>query len=199
MYKIIKFLFKPLYVFFAFLIPHFFNRLHLKLFKVEFGRNVIINGNLFIRNNGSLTLGNNVKINSNISSNPAGGPYKSALVVGKNATLQIGNNVGISGTTIVAQSSVIIEDNVMLGSGVCVFDADFHSIDYENRIKKPDTTTQTKPVKICMGAFVGARSIILKGVTIGEKSVVGAGSVVTKSIPPGEIWAGNPAKFIKKI
>ena len=43
------------------------------------------------------------------------------------------------------------------------------------------------------------RSIILKGVTIGENSVVGAGSVVTKDIPSGEVWAGNPAKFIRKI
>lgn len=47
--------------------------------------------------------------------------------------------------------------------------------------------------------FIGARCIILKGVTIGENSIVGAGSVVTKSIPANEIWAGNPAKFIRKI
>lgn len=46
--------------------------------------------------------------------------------------------------------------------------------------------------------FIGARCIILKGVTIGSKSIIGAGSVVTKNIPEGEIWAGNPAKFIKK-
>ena len=57
----------------------------------------------------------------------------------------------------------------------------------------------TSPVIIKDGAFIGAHSIILKGVIIGEKSIVGAGSVVTKSIPDGEIWAGNPAKFIRKI
>ena len=48
-------------------------------------------------------------------------------------------------------------------------------------------------------AFIGAHSLILKGVTIGKYSVVGAGSVVTKSIPDGEIWAGNPAHFIRKL
>jgi len=48
------------------------------------------------------------------------------------------------------------------------------------------------------GAFVGASSIILKGVTIGKHSIVAAGSVVSKSIPAGEIWGGNPAKFIRK-
>lgn len=55
------------------------------------------------------------------------------------------------------------------------------------------------PVVIKNGVFIGANSIILKGVTIGEKAIVGAGSVVTRSIPDGEIWAGNPAKFIRKI
>ena len=55
------------------------------------------------------------------------------------------------------------------------------------------------PVVIEDNVFIGARCIILKGVTIGENSVVGAGSVVTKSIPANEIWAGNPAKFIRKI
>lgn len=57
----------------------------------------------------------------------------------------------------------------------------------------------TSPVVIKDGVFIGAHCIILKGVTIGEKSIIGAGSVVTKSIPDGEIWAGNPAKFIRRI
>ena len=58
---------------------------------------------------------------------------------------------------------------------------------------------KAKPVIIKDGAFIGTDCIILKGVTIGEKSVIGAGSVVTKSVPDGEIWAGNPAKFIRKV
>ncbi|MCD7824200.1 MAG: hypothetical protein LUG86_09355 [Oscillospiraceae bacterium] len=57
----------------------------------------------------------------------------------------------------------------------------------------------TRPVAVGNGAFIGAHTIILKGVTVGEKSIVGAGSVVTKSIPDGEIWAGNPAHFIRKV
>ena len=58
---------------------------------------------------------------------------------------------------------------------------------------------QCAPVVIGGNVFIGARCIILKGVTIGENSIIGAGSVVTKSIPANEIWAGNPAKFIRKI
>lgn len=87
----------------------------------------------------------------------------------------------------------------MIGGNCKIYDTDFHSIDYTNRMKKPDPTVKCEPVHIKQGAFIGACAVILKGVTIGEKSVVGAGSVVTKSIPDGEIWAGNPAKFIRKI
>lgn len=56
-----------------------------------------------------------------------------------------------------------------------------------------------KPVVIGDDCFIGAGTMILKGVTIGARSVIGAGAVVTKSIPSDEVWAGNPAKLIKKL
>ena len=56
-----------------------------------------------------------------------------------------------------------------------------------------------KPVIIENSVFIGAQSIILKGVTIGKNSIIGAGSVVTKNVPANQIWAGNPARFIKNI
>ena len=64
--------------------------------------------------------------------------------------------------------------------------------------KKGGTWWSYGEVKICKDAFIGARSIICNAVTIGENSIIGAGSVVTKDIPANEIWAGNPARFIKK-
>ena len=57
----------------------------------------------------------------------------------------------------------------------------------------------TAPIVIGNDVFVGANSIILKGVTIGDRAIIGAGSIVTKDIPKDEVWAGNPAKFIRKI
>ena len=57
----------------------------------------------------------------------------------------------------------------------------------------------TAPVRIENDAFIGTRCIICKGVTIGEKSIIAAGSVVVKDVPAGEMWGGNPAKYIKKI
>lgn len=84
--------------------------------------------------------------------------------------------------------------------GTCVYDTDFHSLDPLIRASSDDTKHRVeKPVLIKSNAFIGAHSIILKGVTIGENSIIGAGSVVTKSVPDNQIWAGNPARFIREI
>jgi len=63
----------------------------------------------------------------------------------------------------------------------------------------PDTNVQSAPILLSKGCFIGANSTILKGVTVGEYSIIAAGSVLTKSVPANEIWGGNPAKFIKKV
>ena len=113
--------------------------------------------------------------------------------------IKIGNNVGISNSCLNAHILINIEDNVNIGGDCKIYDSDFHSIKYSNRINLPDKTYNSKQINIKSGAFIGAHSIILKGVTIGKRSVIGAGSVVTCDIPDNEIWAGNPIKFIKKI
>ncbi|MDD3320478.1 MAG: DapH/DapD/GlmU-related protein [Paludibacter sp.] len=107
----------------------------------------------------------------------------------------LGRNVGISGSTISSSTSITIGNNVLIGSGCVICDNDAHPIEVENRADH--TKTKAKPIIINDDVFIGARSIILKGVIIGEGSVIGAGSVVTKSIPPHSIAAGNPAVVIK--
>ena len=113
--------------------------------------------------------------------------------------LQIGNNVGINSTSIFCDESITIMDYVHIGGGCQIFDTNFHNMDYLGR-RDPllNPISRTSPVVIERDIFIGSRCIICKGVTIGARSIVAAGSVVVNNIPPDELWGGNPAKFIKK-
>ena len=111
--------------------------------------------------------------------------------------LAIGNNVGISGSTLCASKSIIIGNNVLIGSGCLITDSDSHPMDWKERINGGENKTSWSGIVIEDNVFIGARSIVLKGVTIGEGAVVGAGSVVTKDVPANTVVAGNPAKLIR--
>ena len=82
----------------------------------------------------------------------------------------------------------------MIASDVVITDSDWHGI-YD----RTDYVATPKPVKIHKNVWIGERSIILKGTQIGENSIIGAGSVVHGDIPPNSIYAGNPAKEVKKL
>ena len=176
-----------------------YNKAILKYRHVTYGRDLEIFGRIFCVSNSKegIKIGNHVSINSNRKSNPIGGDTKTILFAKGNGKIRIGDCCGISNTTIFASESITIGDRVLLGGGTKIYDTDFHWLDLEKRMSEDGGIT--KPVVIEDGVFVGAHTIILKGVTIGKASVIGAGSVVTKSIPAGEIWGGNPAKFIRKI
>jgi UDP-2-acetamido-3-amino-2,3-dideoxy-glucuronate N-acetyltransferase len=121
---------------------------------------------------------------------------------------QIGSNCNINCHTFI-ENDVIIGNNVTIKSGVYLWDG----IRIENDVFIGPNVTFTndkyprskqypekyQSVIIENGASIGAGSVILGGVRIGESSMVGAGSVVTKDIPDGELWFGNPARFIKRI
>ena len=164
---------------------------------VQIGKNFRSCGLIRVRNRGKIVIGDKVTINSAPMANPIGGQERTILVAQKGAKITIGDGSGLSNCAIFAAKSVTIGSQVMIGAGVKIYDTDFHSVDFIARMEnRPPVKTA---VTIEDGAFIGAHSIILKGVSVGEKSVIGAGSVVTKSIPGNEIWAGNPARFIRKI
>lgn len=147
-----------------------------------------------------MSIGKNFAMNNGIKGNPIGCYERCTFLVDRGCSLTIGNNVGISQTALIAHADITIGDNVKIGGGTCVYTSDFHSLNKDLRRTGDDLKNRkSAPITIENDAFIGARCIILKGVTIGENSIVGAGSVVTKSIPANEIWTGNPAKFIRKI
>ncbi len=124
-----------------------------------------------------------------------------------NSRLQIGSNVSIGGGSLLAAvQSILVEDDVLISYHCIVTDSDNHSIRYS--LRKNDlhewlagrhdwSKVNTEPVRICKGAWLGARVIVTKGVTVGEGAVCGMGSVVTKDVPPYTVVAGNPARVIR--
>lgn len=113
---------------------------------------------------------------------------------------EIGDNSSISSyTTIFATFGVKIGCNCLISSNVGI--SSYNHV--QNSINRRDVENEdykySKPVTIGNNVWIGLNACILPGVTIGNNSIVGSGSVVTKNIPDNEIWVGNPAKFIKKI
>lgn len=179
-----------------------FNRFIFKIMGVNvLGSPKNIRGIVTIRSaqKGSITLGNHITIMSGKKYNIIGNDFRTVFRTIQNGKIVLGDNIGISNSTIVSANSIIIEDNVMIGGNCQIFDTDFHPITYFDRIEHDIEGGVSKPILIREGAFIGANSMILKGITIGKHSVIGAGSVVTKDVPDGQVWAGNPAKYIKHI
>jgi acetyltransferase-like isoleucine patch superfamily enzyme len=98
------------------------------------------------------------------------------------------------GVRIMAAESIVIGDACMIAHGVYISDADWHGI-YD----RAEPVGNTKPVVLEDNVWIGDSAIICKGVTIGENSIIGAGAVVTKNVPPNSIFAGNPAKLVKTL
>jgi len=117
-----------------------------------------------------------------------------------NAAIIIGNNVGLSGTGITARSrSIQIGNGTIIGPNVIITDSDFHALwPPDNRTCNP-ALENDKDVFIGKNVWIGMNSVILKGANIGDNSIIGAGSIVTGSIPSNCVAAGNPAKQIKTL
>lgn len=119
----------------------------------------------------------------------------------KNATAKeivIGNNCYIGfGVSILNAGSIRIDDEVLIASNVLI-SSENHGMNPESIIPYMDQPLDSKDVHIEKGVWIGQNVCILPGVSVGEKAIIGAGSVVTKSVPSYSIAVGNPAKIIKK-
>ena len=128
-------------------------------------------------------------------------PQWSHISVRKGALLEIGDYSGLSSFSIDCREYIRIGNYVNIGAGTLIMDSNFHNVDWKIRRDRSldKRTAKTAPIVIDDDVFVGARSIICKGVTIGARSVIAAGSVVVKDIPADCIAGGNPCKVIKYL
>ncbi|RRD00201.1 acyltransferase [Amphritea balenae] len=175
------------------------NKYYLRnVLRIRVGKNVVFNGMVAFQSRGQVEIDDNVVINSGNKYNPIGGGSKTQITALDGAFIKIGEGTGMSNVSIFSCDEVEIGKRCLLGNGTKIWDTNFHSISFVDR-RGADDDVISKKIRIGDDVFIGGSVIILKGVDVGNKVIIGAGSVVTKSIPANEIWAGNPARFLRKI
>ncbi|MEY2544753.1 MAG: hypothetical protein QOE81_2214 [Verrucomicrobiota bacterium] len=156
----------------------------------------------FLRNKkpGALVFGKHVSVYAGCS-----------FSVGVNGRCTVGDFTLLNGALVMTEDKIDIGSHCLISWNVGIADSDFHPLDPAQRLidahalapflkdRPPRPKLKTAPVIISDNVWIGMNATILKGVTIGENSVVAAGSVVTKSVPPNTVVAGNPAIVVKKF
>lgn len=177
----------------------YINRMILKSYGAVLGKNIQISGKVhWLIWGGKVRIGDNLYFSSGDAVNPIGSNLQGAIYVESGASLMIGNDVGMSSTRMWIHDSIKIGDHVKIGGCVLMTDTDAHPMDFMAR-RSSNEGTKSAPIVIEDDVWIGAHCVILKGVTIGARSIIGAGSVVTKSIPADCVAAGNPCRVIKKL
>lgn len=188
-----------------------FNRVKCRLIGVQFGKHLRIYNYLYITlgQNAKIDIGNNFTFTSGGGINPLSCNKRGQIFAAGGAKISIGDNSGISSSCLWAKEKITIGNYVNIGGDCIIIDTDAHNLDWKIRgglfqntygvVIEDGASAKTAPITIEDHAFIGTRSIILKGVTIGARSIIAAGSVVTKSIPPDCIAGGNPCKVIREM
>lgn len=189
----------------------YFNRALFFLNNIEYGRNMKVYNNFYLttRPSAKIIIGNDFVFTSGEAFNPLCRNIRGCIFADYGAFIKIGNAVGISSACLWAKTSITIGNNVNIGGGCILLDTDAHNMDYmvrRDRTVMPNKkysfdgySAKSLPIIIGDDVLIGAYSIILKGVTIGARSVIGSGSIVTRDIPADCIAAGNPARVIKYL
>jgi maltose O-acetyltransferase len=152
------------------------------------GPKVRLWGRPSIHNAGRIIIGDRARLVSTIAT--------LELVAGRDGTVEIGEGAFINyGCSIAASQLVRIGPHCSIGTYVIMMDNDFHRLEPERRNERPESL----PIILEENVWLGARVIVLRGVTIGAGSAIGAGSVVTRDIPPRSLAVGVPAKVIRTL
>ncbi len=147
--------------------------------------------------NTAIIIGRDCKLLSSFRSNNIGSMGRCRIcTITPQGKVTIGDRVGMSGATIASHQSVTIGDDTMIGAGTVITDSDWHNLG-PDPVARRTQGGKSAPVTIGKNVFIGTRCIILKGVSIGDNAVIGAGSVITHDIPSNAKAAGNPCRYIE--
>jgi len=157
--------------------------------KLKIGKNVVANFRLVIRGKGSVMIGDNVNLWAH--------KEKTELFTFcDEAKIIIGNGSRLNGSVLQARESVVVGENCLIGSGI-IMDNDFHHVDVNKRFSK--VNIPTAPVIVGKNVWLSGQSAILKGVNVGDNSVVGFRAVVAKNVDENVVVVGNPAKVVREL
>jgi len=173
----------------------------LRVLGVRVGRRCRFSGfpSITLARDARITLGDEVVVNSRADSNQAGLPHPTILAaLEPGSTIAIGSGTGISGASIVARSSVIIGNRVLIGAGACVWDTDFHPLDPEERHVHATRGAASAPVRIEDEVFIGSDTQLVAPVRVRRGAFVGAGSTITKDVPPYALAISRGRQVIKE-
>ena len=185
-----------------------YNQILFKLNNVHHGKNFKVFNKIYLIGKGTIRIGNDFMFTSGDCINPISRNLRGCIYTEQDAQITMGDRVGISSSSFWISKELTIGNDVKIGADTLIIDTDSHQIDYRLRKKFPhnqeeahflNSQIHSAPITIEDDVWIGAKCIILKGVTIGARSIIGANSVVTKDIPINCIAAGNPCTIIKII
>ncbi len=181
----------------------FLARIKLSAYRCPVGPGLRVDGRIVVcaSRRAAIVLGSHVRFISRHGANLVGLQGPVILHSIADGRIAIGDHSGGSSVVISSRASVTIGQRVLMGGNVRIYDHDYHSVEAENR-REPLRDAQhvrSRPVRIGDDVFIGTNAIILKGVSIGDRSIIGAGSVVSCTVPADEVWAGNPARRVKSL
>jgi acetyltransferase-like isoleucine patch superfamily enzyme len=158
--------------------------------RVQFGRNFETNGRLVIQGPGKVVFGDDIKAWCHAEKNVF-------ITYTPDSRITVGSGTRLNGAGLMAYTHIDIGPRCILGSTI-VFDSDFHPLDPAHR-HDPDAPVSCAPITISENVWLGGQSAVLKGVTVGENSVVAFRAVVSEDVPPDVVVAGNPARIVKRL
>ena len=186
----------------------YWNRLFFRLLGINFGKNMKVFNKVYVMGNGHITIGDNLVCRSGDGLNALSRNIRGIFFTDSKGIIKIGDNVGMSSVCLWSKESITIGHNVNIGADSLIIDTDAHPHDFVQRRRsfkqqmgevRYEDYIPSAPIVIEDDAWIGSRCQVLKGVCIGARSIIAAGSVVNKSIPSDVIAGGVPCKVIKKI